>query len=117
MAGGRGDAYPRPARERSGVVVQIVRALEVADGERNVVCERPISNGLTAVAAQTLDQSTDMVDRVEEDKRGARTRYRFGKIQHGKIRHGRPLLSLLLLVMGQKDFVLREKGDVSEKRR
>lgn len=50
-----GVTYPRPARERSRVVVHRVVALDVADGKHardHVGRESPISNGLTTVAAE-----------------------------------------------------------------
>jgi len=61
----------RSAREGSGVVVHIVAAFEVANGNyvrRRVGRESPISNGLTTVG-------------------GAKTRLLFLKIGHGEIRH------------------------------
>jgi len=48
------EAYSGSAREGSRVIVHVIGALHVADGEHTrsyVSRESPISNGLTAVAA------------------------------------------------------------------
>jgi hypothetical protein len=85
-------SHPGPARERSRVIVDVVAALDLADGKHTRVCvsaESPIPNGLTAVAADVVRSVTRIQERIE-DVRGARTRYRFCKIQHGRIRHYLP---------------------------
>lgn len=47
------STYPRPSRERSGIVVHVVSALQMAHSKHTrliVESESPISNGLTTVA-------------------------------------------------------------------
>jgi len=49
---GTSKAPPRPSRERSGIVVHVVSALEMAHSKHTrliVESESPISNGLTTV--------------------------------------------------------------------
>lgn len=72
LALGVSKTPPRPSRERSGVVVDVVHPLKVADCKHigPVVKGRsPIPNGLTAVG-------------------GAKTRLGIYKIRHGFQRHG-----------------------------
>jgi len=74
FAVGTSKPPPRPARERSRVVVHRIGVLQMADRDHarsHVGRESPISNGLTTVG-------------------GANTRLRIGTIYHGKIRHGVP---------------------------
>jgi hypothetical protein len=74
--------YLRSSRERGGVVVHLLFALDLTNGEHarcSVNIESPISNGLTAVARDSEKKKSqygsDLI--LTPDVRGARTRYRF----------------------------------------
>lgn len=85
---------PGPARERSGVIVHVVVAFEMAHGKYtrcSVARESPISNGLTTVAVEYHGKSLQCYcgksGSSERYGRGANTKLLICKIGHGRIRH------------------------------
>lgn len=91
---GTSKAPPWSARERSGVIVHVVVAFEMAHGKYtrcSVARESPISNGLTTVAVEYHGKSVQCYcgksGSSERYGRGANTKLLICKIGHGRIRH------------------------------